>query len=139
MAAAISALLRLRRRGDRSDTDQGKQIGLFQLTFGIFKPYPTALSQTATGTFDSPKKTPIILETIVKPIVFRVETDQHTGRLSVTRNDDFLLARLTQITRKVVFDFRQGHFPYPGLPNWASHGSTTDLASCEEVRKYECS
>jgi hypothetical protein len=59
---------------------------------------------------------------MVEPSFLRLETDKHSGRLSMPRNDDFSVGCLSQIPREIV-DFRQRYFFSRGFPNCASHSS----------------
>ena len=38
-----------------------------------------------------------MFETVVEPVIFRLEANQYTGRLAVPRNHDFLRLRFAKI------------------------------------------
>lgn len=49
------------------------------------------------------EKPGILLEPVVKPIVFRIEADQDTRGFSVPCNDDGFLFRKAKVLRQIVF------------------------------------
>jgi len=57
------------------------------------------------GRLETPAEPGIMLETIVEPIVFRSEADQHPGRLAVPGNHDLLGLGETQVLREIILYF----------------------------------
>lgn len=49
----------------------------------------------------------MVLQAILKPIVVGCKADQDTGRAPVTRDDDFLFRRQSQILGQIVLNLRQ--------------------------------
>ena len=64
------------------------QVPLFR--FDVLQPEPTPGMQTVARLLDSAQKSRIVFELIFKPVFLRFETDQHSGWLAVTRDDDLL-------------------------------------------------
>ena len=97
----------------RSDGGAGLCSGWARCARALLPPYFTSSSFTPrperrlSRARVSAKKHGIILQPVVEPIVLRLKTDQHAGRLSMTCDDDLALRRLTQIARQVVFDSRR--------------------------------
>ena len=59
----------------------------------------TTSSQAVTSALDPVQEPWIVLEAIVEPIVLGLESDQHTGWLSVAGNDDFPFSGLSKKSR----------------------------------------
>ncbi len=55
----------------------------------------------------------MMLQTIVKPVILRLESDQDAGRPSVPRDEDLLGLRQAQEVREVVLDLSQRRLAHP--------------------------
>ena len=49
----------------------------------------------------------MVLESIVKPVVLGLESNENAGGLSMTGDHDFAVRGETEITREIVLDLRQ--------------------------------
>src|SRR5258708_45828 len=103
------------------------RVSLFR--FEVFQSDPASCLQTVAGLFDRAKKSRIFFEPIFKPILFRFETDQDSGRLAVTRDNDLLRLGLAKIPRQIVLDLRERNLLHAGFANRASHESASDLVT----------
>lgn len=55
----------------------------------------------------------MVLDSVVEPVIFSSEPNEHSGGSAVPRDDDLLLGGGTQVTREVILDLRQGNFLGP--------------------------
>jgi hypothetical protein len=84
----------------------------------LFELDASSCSDTVTCTGDPLKKARIVLEAILKPIILGREPDEHSGRLSMPRDNDLFLLRITKVPGKIVFSFVKrdlSHFSLPHL------------------------
>jgi hypothetical protein len=51
-----------------------------------------------------------MLQAILEPVILLFESNQHTGRLAVTRDDNLLRFRLTKIAGKIILDLGERDF-----------------------------
>src|SRR5437899_7816854 len=58
----------------------------------------------------------MVLESVLKPVLLRLEADQHACGPAVLGNDDLLSGCLPQVAGEIVFNLRQGYFLHRGLP-----------------------
>jgi hypothetical protein len=61
---------------------------------------------------DTTQKLRMMLEPILKPILFRPKSDQDASGATVPRDDDFLVDREPEVPGQVILHLRQGHFPW---------------------------
>lgn len=47
-----------------------------------------------------------MLEAVLEPIILGRETDQHSGRSPVSRDDDFFFSRLPEVLGQVILHLR---------------------------------
>lgn len=76
-----------------------------------------------------------MFEMIVEPVIFRLETNQHTRWLAVSRDHYFLRLRFAKIAGQVILDFGEGNFLHSGFPNCASHDSASDLDMIAKIAR----
>src|SRR6266436_4307810 len=72
-----------------------------QPRFHIFQADTTPRSEARSGRGYASKKSRIVLQAIVEPIVLGLEPDQYTGRSSVPRDDNLFLHCQAKIPREV--------------------------------------
>ena len=68
------------------------------------------------------EKLRIVLQTIVEPIVLGLEANQHTGRLSVPRDQDLLGLGQAQKSRQIILDLSECDLAEP--PSRAGRASS---------------
>ena len=101
--------------------------------FEILQLDPTGGAQAAACLFDATQEAWVIFETVFAPILFRLEADEHAGRLAMARDDDLLPLCFSKKSRQIVFDFGERDFSHSGFPNRASHDSASDLATIARI------
>jgi len=74
-----------------------------------------------------------MFETVIEPVLFRLEANQYTGWFAVPCDYDFLRLRFAKIAGQIIFDFGEGNLLYAGLPNCASHDSASDLDTIAKI------
>src|SRR5262249_4008897 len=74
-----------------------------------------------------------MFETIVEPVLFRLEADQYTSRFAMARDDDLLRLSLAQIAGQIVLDFRKRDLFHSGFPNCANHDSASNLGTIAKI------
>ena len=78
----------------------------FPILIDILQPNTIASAEALARLGNALLKTGIVLQPIVKPVVFIGETDQDAGRLSVARDDNFVLLSHSEISGQVVLHLR---------------------------------
>lgn len=59
----------------------------------LFERYATTFAKRGSRLRDTMQELGVMLEPVLEPVVLGCEPDQHSGRPTVPRNDDFLLSR----------------------------------------------
>ena len=85
----------------------GSEIG-DKLLFYVLQANAPTIGKALSGSCDSSLKPWVVLETVIEPVVFGRESDQHPGRLPMTGNDDLLLLCSAEVLRELVLDFIEG-------------------------------
>jgi hypothetical protein len=75
------------------------------LSFNILQPHSASGAQTVPRLFNATPETRIMFETVVKPVVFRLEPNQHTSRFAMPRDNDLPRLSLAKIARQIILDF----------------------------------
>ena len=81
------------------------------------------------GLLDPAQKPGIVFESIVKPVFLRFETDQHSGRLAVVRDDDLLRLGLAKMPGQIVLDFGERNFLHLGIFELGEPGVASGLVT----------
>src|SRR5690242_3612983 len=76
------------------------------LDFKVFEPCPASRAQAIARLFDTTQEPWVVFETVLKPVFFRFESDQHARGLAVARDDDLLSLGFSQEARQIIFDLR---------------------------------
>lgn len=97
--------------------------------FDIFEFHASPCSKARAGRLDSCKKAWVVLQPIVEPFVFRLETDKNSRGLSVSSDDHVFFLSEPQISGEVVFDFRERYFFHSSSPNCSSHAAARDFGT----------
>jgi hypothetical protein len=58
----------------------------------VFQPNSMPRAQAFARLFDSAQKARVVFEAVFEPIFFRLESDQHPGRLAMTGNDNLCVS-----------------------------------------------
>ena len=77
---------------------------------GIFQRDSFLSSERRPGFGDSLEKLGMILQSVVEPIILRLEADQDARRSPVASYDDLLLLSDTEVPGEIVFDLRNRYF-----------------------------
>jgi hypothetical protein len=93
---------------------------------------------TPSGSLDSLKKSGIMLQPVVKPVVLRLEADQKTGRPAMPRDHHLFFLCNPQKLRKIIFDFRKCNFLHTDSPACLNHSSACDFATIASTSTDEC-
>src|SRR6516162_3410296 len=86
------------------------------LRFKVLQPGSTSGAQAAPRLFDAAQEARVMFETVVEPVLFRLEADQYAGRFTMARDDDLLRLSLAQIAGQIVLDFRKRDLFHSGFP-----------------------
>src|SRR5260370_30577841 len=89
--------------------------------------------QMLSRPFDSLEKARVVFQAIVEPVIFGLEADQHSGRLSMAGDDDLVLLGFSQKAREVVLEFGERNLPPLGLSYRASHRATFYLGTIAQI------
>ena len=82
----------------------------------FFQPDAEYSARCGSGVCDPLKQLGVMLETIVEPVLVRLETNEDAGRTTVARDDDLVRLRQPEIPRKVILHLRECHPPCSGSP-----------------------
>jgi hypothetical protein len=74
-----------------------------------------------------------MFETVVEPVIVRLEANQYAGWFAVPRDHDFLRLRFAKIAGQIILDFGEENLLHSGLPNCASHDSASDLDTIAKI------
>jgi hypothetical protein len=72
----------------------------------------TPTPEIFTGLGDPPQKLGMVLQSIVEPVVFAFEADQHTSGLTVPRDENLLGFGQAQESREIVLDLSERHLAH---------------------------
>jgi hypothetical protein len=78
-------------------------IGIRSVGRDLFQTKAAPFPEARPCLFDTAEEARIAFETIVKPVVFRLEADKDTGGFAMARDDDLPLFGLPQKTGKEKF------------------------------------
>src|SRR5215207_11676986 len=95
----VAAARVLRLRGRRPGGMQALRSDEKLLRFNVLQPHAASGAQAIPRLFNATQETRVMFETVVKPVVFRLEPNQHTSRLAMPCNNDLLRFRLAKIAR----------------------------------------
>src|SRR5881296_716484 len=82
---------------------------------------------------DALREARISFEAVLEPVVLRDETDQHAGRLAVSRDDDLLLLGEAEIPGEVVLDLRKSDLLHLPSPARASQSAASDFGTIARI------
>jgi hypothetical protein len=70
----------------------------------VLEPGPTSRTQAVSCLFDSTEEPRVVFETVLEPVFFGFETDQHACGLTMTRDDDLLRLCFSKKSRQIILD-----------------------------------
>ena len=108
----------------RAHSDGIVYVPLF--IFDVFEPGPTSRAQAVSRLFDTTQEARVVFEAVLEPVLFRLETDQHAGGLTMARNNDLLRLSFSKKARQIILDLGQRNLLHPGFPNCASYDSASE-------------
>lgn len=94
----------------------------------VFEPNAAACSEILSCTLDALKKSGVILEPILEPIILRGEADKNACGLAVTGDYDVLPLGLPKKPRQIVFDFGKGNL-FHANPSRTNHAEASALST----------
>ena len=72
--------------------------------FDILKFYAASFAEAFPRLFNPVQKAWIVLQAVIEPIIFRLETDQQAGWLSVPCDDNLLRLGLAEKSGEIILD-----------------------------------
>jgi hypothetical protein len=74
------------------------------LAFDVFEPSPTSRAQAVPRLFDATQEARVVLKSVLEPILFRFEADQHACGLAMAGDDDLLPLSFSKEARQIILD-----------------------------------
>jgi hypothetical protein len=74
------------------------------LALQVFQAHSSPSTQTRSCLLDSIEEPWIMLEAVIEPVIFRLETDEYASGLTMARDDDLRLRGFSEVPRQVVLD-----------------------------------
>jgi len=99
-----------------ADRYAGRSAGLRRaLGRQIFEGDAATAPQSFSRSGNATQELRMVFQSIVEPVVLALEADQHSSRLAMSRDEDFLGLRQTQKSGQIVLYLSEGRLAY-----WAS-------------------